>query len=188
MLKKSLGWVVVGGLTGVVAVGLWGLLSRGVSPERRDLSASQGTADKAVAIQTAVPAEVVPASGPTQEQAASPLAPLLSGSPPTPTADVQSGPPSAATPEPVPPAPVPDAVTEPTVDPSVARFVDASIPVETRSAEVEQLGKSGDANAVRTLMKLGDTSTYLNFKAVEALGNVKTPEVALYLEGKAGDA
>ena len=79
-------------------------------------------------------------------------------------------------------APAPSAIA-----PAVARFTDASIPVEKRSAEVEQLGKSGDANAVRTLMKLGDTYTYLNFKAVEALGNVKTPEVARYLEGKTGD-
>jgi HEAT repeat protein len=36
-------------------------------------------------------------------------------------------------------------------------------------------------------MTLGDTYTYLNFAAVEALGNVKTPEVARYLEGKTGD-
>jgi hypothetical protein len=36
-------------------------------------------------------------------------------------------------------------------------------------------------------MKLGDAYTYLNFKAVEALGNVRTPEVAQYLAGKLGD-
>jgi hypothetical protein len=47
--------------------------------------------------------------------------------------------------------------TVPTLDPAMARFADTLIPVETRMVEVEQLGKSGDANAVRTLMKLGDT-------------------------------
>lgn len=72
-------------------------------------------------------------------------------------------------------------------DPSVARFTDASIPVEKRLAEVEQLGKDGSANAVQTLMKLGDTYTYLNHKAVEALGNIQTPEVAKYLAGKTTD-
>jgi len=95
--------------------------------------------------------------------------------------------PPAATLEPLPAVPASLQAAERTIDQSVARFADASIPVEKRTAEVEQLGKSGDANAVQTLMKLGDTYTYLNFKAVEALGNVNMPEVAKYLEGKTGD-
>ena len=54
-------------------------------------------------------------------------------------------------------------------------------------AEIEQLGQRGDADAVQTLMTLGDTYTYLNFQAIEALGRVKTPEVARYLVGKTND-
>ncbi len=79
-------------------------------------------------------------------------------------------------------APAPAAIAA-----SIARFVDASLPVAQRMAEIGQLGQRGEADAVQTLMKLGDTYTYLNFAAVEALGNVKTPEVARYLEGKTGD-
>jgi hypothetical protein len=71
--------------------------------------------------------------------------------------------------------------------PAVARFVDASIPVSQRMAEIDQLGQRGDAAAVQILMTLGDTYTYLNFAAVEALGRVKTPEVARYLAGKTSD-
>jgi len=70
---------------------------------------------------------------------------------------------------------------------SIARFADASIPLEKRMAEIEQLGQRGDADAVQTLMTLGDTYTYLNFQAIEALGRVKTPEVARYLVGKTND-
>ncbi len=71
--------------------------------------------------------------------------------------------------------------------PAVARFADASIPVSQRMAEIDQLGQRGDAESVQTLMQLGDTYTYLNFQAIEALGKVKTPVVARYLEGKTGD-
>jgi HEAT repeat protein len=54
-------------------------------------------------------------------------------------------------------------------------------------SEIDQLGQRGDAAAVQILMTLGDTYTYLNFQAIEALGRVKTPEVARYLAGKTGD-
>jgi len=178
MLCKPFAWIVVC-LIGVVAVGLWFLLSRGACPESHGRAVSQGEVHDTVP--PAVPAEVVPVSHLSPEQTPPPL--------PTPTADVPFEPPSATTPEPLPPVPVtPGAVAERTVDPAVARLVDASIPLETRSSEVEQLGKRGDANAVRTLMQLGDTEDYLNYKAVEVLGSVKTPEVARYLEGKLGAA
>jgi hypothetical protein len=73
------------------------------------------------------------------------------------------------------------------ISPAVARFADAAIPVSQRMAEIDQLGQRGDAAAVQILMTLGDTYTYLNFQAIEALGRVKTPEVARYLAGKTGD-
>lgn len=70
---------------------------------------------------------------------------------------------------------------------SIARFADASIPVSQRMAEIDQLGQRGDAAAMQILMKLGDTYTYLSYKAVETLANIKTPEVAKYLAGKTTD-
>ncbi|MEO5367849.1 MAG: hypothetical protein H7831_16110 [Magnetococcus sp. WYHC-3] len=175
MLSKPFAWIVVC-LIGVVAAGLWFIFPQGVSTERHGRAVSQGAAGGGDTVPPAVPA---PAAGPTPTQATSPLAPLPSDSLPTPTAAVPSAPPAPVT---------PGAVAERTVDPAVAHLVDASIPVETRSSEVEQLGKIGDANAVRTLMQLGDTEDYLNYKAVEVLGSVKTSEVARYLEGKLGAA
>jgi HEAT repeat protein len=73
------------------------------------------------------------------------------------------------------------------ISPAVARFADASIPVSQRMSEIDQLGQRGDAESVQTLMQLGDTYTYLNFQAIEALGRVKTAEVARYLAGKTHD-
>ena len=86
-----------------------------------------------------------------------------------------------------PQAQAPNAAEEGAIAPSAARFADASVPPEKRMAEIEQLGKSGDADAAHTLMELGDAHTYLNFKAIEALGNMKTPEAVQYLEGKTSD-
>jgi HEAT repeat protein len=70
---------------------------------------------------------------------------------------------------------------------SIARLADAAIPVNQRMSEIDRLGQRGDAAAMQILMQLGDTYTYLNYKAVETLGNVKTPEVAKYLAGKTTD-
>jgi len=167
----------------VVALGMawWCLSSKGFShhtqgqmarPESLSSAASGSTA----ASKAAARPEPRP---PTAEAAATPSDRADKSEKTTVTSAVTAGPATAQQPA---TAPVPAVIAA-----SVARFADAAIPVSQRMAEIEQLGKSGDAGAVQTLMKLGDTYTYLNFKAVEALGNVKTPEVARYLEGKTGD-
>ncbi|MBM4148997.1 MAG: hypothetical protein FJ224_08125 [Lentisphaerae bacterium] len=90
MPKKPFGWVVVGSLTGVLAVGLWGLFSKSGFSASQGRAVSQGVVLDAAVGATAVPGEDSPASGPTDEQGAPPLAPPLSDSPLTPTAGVPS--------------------------------------------------------------------------------------------------
>jgi len=94
MFKKPFGWIVVGGLTGVVAVGLWFLFSKDVSSESHGRAVLQAGGRGAATVPAeGVPAESVPASGTTPKQASSSLVPLPSGSIPTPTAGIQSVPP-----------------------------------------------------------------------------------------------
>jgi PBS lyase HEAT-like repeat len=55
-------------------------------------------------------------------------------------------------------------------------FSDTSIPLAKRQAGITALAARGDEKSVKILMQLGDSNTYLNFKAVEALGAVKLSE------------
>ena len=70
---------------------------------------------------------------------------------------------------------------------NVERFADASVPVARRLAALDELARKGDRASAETLMAVGDEITYLNYAAVEALGKVKTAEVAEYLAGKLAD-
>jgi len=66
----------------------------------------------------------------------------------------------------------------------VAHFEDPSIPVPQRLQELKDLAKRGDALAVAVLEALGNEETYLNYAAVEALGQIHAPGVLEYLQTK----
>lgn len=66
----------------------------------------------------------------------------------------------------------------------VAHFEDSVIPVPQRLQELKDLAKRGDALAVAVLEALGNEETYLNYAAVEALGQIHAPGVLEYLQAK----
>ena len=66
----------------------------------------------------------------------------------------------------------------------LARLGDTTRPLKQRRRDISILAKRGDAHSVEILMALGDEKTYLNWAAVEALGNCLKPEVTEYLKGK----
>lgn len=67
-------------------------------------------------------------------------------------------------------------------------FTDASVPLTERKEEIGRLAEKGDDEAIEALMALGDSDSYLNFAAVEALGNIKNAagkqRIVNYLSGK----
>jgi HEAT repeat protein len=64
------------------------------------------------------------------------------------------------------------------------RFKDTSRPVNQRRRDISILAKRGDDRSIEILMALGNEKTYLNWAAVEALGQCLKPEVTEYLKGK----
>jgi len=68
----------------------------------------------------------------------------------------------------------------------IEHFSDTRIPFEQRLAEVQALGKQGDAASTKTLMQLGDAPIYINRYAVEALGEWQGAgmDVRAYLSAK----
>ena len=73
------------------------------------------------------------------------------------------------------------------MDRLVRYFEDSSIPVADRLRQLETIGRSGRADAVKILKLLGNRNTYLNYAAVEALGCVKADDVQGYLVAKLTD-
>lgn len=171
----------------VSAAGLWFVIRGPIVPEVPDTPSQQHAVTPAPATRMVVPRDPVNAVLQNRPSRQTPV-PADLGSAPTPLpvpVPVAQNPFMVAKTTSV--ASVPAPASLPVNDPSVTRFADASIPMEKRVAELEQLGKDGSASAVQKLMSLGDTDTYMNYKAVESLGNVKTPEVATYLAGKTAD-
>jgi len=70
----------------------------------------------------------------------------------------------------------------------IAHFSDTSISFSQRHAELQALGKKGDAASIKTLMLVGDAQIYANRYAVEALGQCQGVEVRAYLAGKLNDS
>jgi HEAT repeat protein len=92
-----------------------------------------------------------------------------------------AGPKTPATPTPPDESP---RVDKQAIDRSVARCKDTRIPLLDRIADIKRFGKQGDAQAAATLMAIGNEHTYLNWAAVNALGDVRQPGVADYLRKK----
>jgi hypothetical protein len=94
-------------------------------------------------------------------------------------------PPSATNLSDVPP-PVPG--TPHSTNGDLAEFLNMAknpaIATDEREDRIMALGRQSGAEATRKLMALGNEDTYLNFAALKALGTVKSPEVATYLETK----
>lgn len=70
----------------------------------------------------------------------------------------------------------------------IAHFSNTSISFSQRHAELQALGKKGDAASIKTLMLIGDAQIYANRYAVEALGQCQGVEVRAYLAGKLNDS
>jgi hypothetical protein len=78
-----------------------------------------------------------------------------------------------------------------TDDPDAAeieKLISPSIPIKERLQAIQALGKRGEEHDIAILKRIGDMDTYLNYAAVESLGQVKNDDVALYLRGKLGHA
>lgn len=93
-------------------------------------------------------------------------------------------------PEPVAAVQKPATVAMPAAPPPsgpIAHFSDTRIPFAQRLAELQALGKQGDAASIETLMLLGNAPIYANRYAVAALGQCRGAEVRAYLSGKLND-
>ena len=89
-----------------------------------------------------------------------------------------------ATPPVTPSLPAPATPSPAPATPLLARLRDNAVPVEQRREWIAALAQRGDAT---TLMTLGNDGAYLSDAAVEALGQIARPDVAVYLQGKLAD-
>ena len=85
-------------------------------------------------------------------------------------------------------APTPVPATPRSRNGDLAEFLNMAknpaIAADEREDRIMALGRQSGAEATRKLMALGNEDTYLNFAALKALGTVKNPEVAAYLDAK----
>lgn len=122
-----------------------------------------------------------PASKPAEET------PVVVSAPADSTKTVESAA-AAHTPKPA-EAPASTPTEEPTppaddVRAELERFTDTKRPIKQRRRDISLLAKRGDDRSIEILMALGDENTYLNWAAVEALGQCLKPEVTEYVKGK----
>ncbi|MBN1669554.1 MAG: HEAT repeat domain-containing protein [Kiritimatiellae bacterium] len=154
-------------------------------PPRPDTGGAAPSRPDQAALTPATPDAAAP------RPASEPGVPLPVPPPVPPPADARAGQPapSATGPRSDAPAPASSGAQEPASETAglIARASDTAIPLDQRRHEIMALGQKGDGQSARALMALGDAPVYLNVAAVQALADIRTPDVTRYLTEKLRD-